>query len=112
MGKQRTAGLIIQKSFKSPIKSQNQQNWPVAPLQQEKEPGTYQKGSAKLFFLWYNIIEKELNQRKDRTTKMRICQVRMNMNFDVYIEENSQVRLLNDVIDEIYFTKDYTAQSE
>jgi Transposase and inactivated derivatives len=36
----------------------------------------------------------------------------MNMNFDVYIEENSQVRLLNDVIDEIYFTKDYTVQSE
>ena len=28
------------------------------------------------------------------------------MNFDVYIEENSQVRLLNDVIDEIYFTKE------
>jgi len=38
--------------------------------------------------------------------------VRMNMNFDVYIEENSQVRLLNDVIDEIYFTKDYTVQSK
>ena len=36
----------------------------------------------------------------------------MNMNFDVYIEGNSQVRLLNDVIDEIYFTKDYTVQSE
>ena len=36
----------------------------------------------------------------------------MNMNFDVYIEENSQVRLLNDVIDEIYFTKDYTVQSK
>ena len=34
------------------------------------------------------------------------------MNFDVYIEENSQVRLLNDVIDEIYFTKDYTVRSE
>lgn len=36
----------------------------------------------------------------------------MNMNFDVYIEENSQVRLLNEVIDEIYFTKDYTVQSK
>ena len=36
----------------------------------------------------------------------------MNMNLDVYIEENSKVRLLSDVIDEIYFTKDYTVQSE
>lgn len=36
----------------------------------------------------------------------------MNMNFDVYIEENSQVRLLNDVINEIYFTADYTVRSE
>ena len=34
------------------------------------------------------------------------------MNLDVYIEENSKVRLLSDVIDEIYFTKDYTVQSE
>ena len=38
--------------------------------------------------------------------------MRMNMNLDVYIEENSKVRLLSDVIDEIYFTKDYTVQSE
>ena len=36
----------------------------------------------------------------------------MNMNFDIYIEENSQVRLLNDVINEIYYTADYTVQSE
>ena len=34
------------------------------------------------------------------------------MNYDVYIEENTQVRLLNDVINEIYFTKDYTVQSK
>ena len=32
---------------------------------------------------------------------MRNCQVRMNMNFDIYIEENSQARLLNDVINDI-----------
>lgn len=43
---------------------------------------------------------------------MRNRQVRMNMNFDVYIEESSQVRLLNDVINEIYFTADYTVRSE
>ena len=33
------------------------------------------------------------------------------MNVDFYIKENTQVRLLNDVINEIYFTKDYTVQS-
>ena len=49
----------------------------------EKEPGTDLKGSAKLFFLWYNIIAKPLNQRKDCTTKMRNCQVRLNMNYEI-----------------------------
>ena len=43
---------------------------------------------------------------------MRNCQVRMNMNFDVYIEENAPVRLLSEVIDKIYFTEEYTVQSE
>lgn len=36
----------------------------------------------------------------------------MNMNFDVYIEENAPVRLLIEVIDKIYFTEEYTVQSE
>jgi len=34
------------------------------------------------------------------------------MNFDVYIEENTQVKMLNDVINEIYFTEEYTINSE
>lgn len=34
------------------------------------------------------------------------------MNFDVYIEENTQVKKLNDVITEIYFTEEYTVKSE
>ena len=36
----------------------------------------------------------------------------MNMNLDVYIEENSQVMVLNDVINDIYYTADYTVESE
>lgn len=43
---------------------------------------------------------------------MRNCQVRMNMNLDVYIEENTQVKMLNDVINEIYFTEEYTVNSD
>lgn len=43
---------------------------------------------------------------------MRNCQVRMNMNYDVYIEENEQVRLLSDIINEIYFKEEYTITSE
>ena len=43
---------------------------------------------------------------------MRNCQVRFNMYLDVYIEENSQVKMLNDVINEIYYTADYTVQSK
>ena len=34
------------------------------------------------------------------------------MNFDYYIEEDAPVRLLNDVIDRIYFAEDYTVTSE
>ncbi len=30
------------------------------------------------------------------------------MNSDIYIEENSQVKMLNDVINEIYYTADHT----
>lgn len=43
---------------------------------------------------------------------MRNCQVRINMNYDVYIEGNEPVRLLSDIINEIYFTEDYTVTSE
>lgn len=43
---------------------------------------------------------------------MRNCQVLMDMNFDIYIEENSQVKMQNDVINEIYYTADYTVQSK
>lgn len=34
------------------------------------------------------------------------------MNFDVYIEENAAVRLLNEVINVVYFTEDYTVSSK
>ena len=43
---------------------------------------------------------------------MRNCQVRINMNYDVYIEGNEPVRLLSDIINEIYFTEEYTVTSE
>ena len=33
---------------------------------------------------------------------MRNCQVRLNMNYEIYIEESSPVRVLSNVIDEIY----------
>ena len=36
----------------------------------------------------------------------------MNMNSDIYIEENSQVKMLKDVINEIYYTADHTVQSK
>ena len=39
---------------------------------------------------------------------MRNCQVRINMNYDVYIEGNEPVRLLSDMTNEIYFTEEYT----
>ncbi|WP_295108359.1 hypothetical protein [Ruminococcus sp.] len=32
---------------------------------------------------------------------MRNCQVRLNMNYEIYIEESSLVRVLSNVIDEI-----------
>ena len=34
------------------------------------------------------------------------------MNYDVYIEGNEPVRLLSDIINEIYFTEEYTVTSE
>jgi hypothetical protein len=34
------------------------------------------------------------------------------MTFDYYIEENATVRLLNEVIDVVYFTEDYTVSSK
>ena len=43
---------------------------------------------------------------------MRNCQVRLNMNYDVYIEDHEQVRLLNDVVNEIYFSDKYCIQSK
>ena len=33
---------------------------------------------------------------------MRNCQVRLNMNYEIYIEESSPVRVLSNVIDVIY----------
>ena len=42
---------------------------------------------------------------------MRNCQVRLNMNYEVYIEESSLVRVLGTVIDEIYLKEDYTIVS-
>ena len=33
---------------------------------------------------------------------MRNCQVRLNMNYEIYIEEGSPVRVLSNVIDVIY----------
>ena len=43
---------------------------------------------------------------------MRNCQVRLNMNYEIYIEESSPVRVLSNVIDEIYSKEDYTMQSK
>ncbi|MCM1522854.1 MAG: transposase [Ruminococcus sp.] len=43
---------------------------------------------------------------------MRNCQVRINMNYDVYIEENESVKMLSDIINEIYCKKEYTVTSE
>jgi hypothetical protein len=43
---------------------------------------------------------------------MRNCQVRLNMNYEIYIEESSLVRVLSNVIDDIYSKEDYTIQSE
>lgn len=34
------------------------------------------------------------------------------MNYDVYIEDHEQVRLLNEVINEIYFSDKYCIQSK
>ena len=76
--------------------------------QQRKRRLTHQKGSARRLILWYNIIAKPLNQRKDCTTKMRNCQVSLNMNYEIYIEESSPVRVLSNVIDEIYQKEEYT----
>ncbi|SFW41296.1 hypothetical protein SAMN02910447_02424, partial [Ruminococcus sp. YE71] len=41
---------------------------------------------------------------------MRNCQVRLNINYEIYIEESSPVRVLGNVIDEIYSKEDYTIQ--
>ena len=43
---------------------------------------------------------------------MRNCQVRLNMNYEIYIEESSPVRVLSDVIDEIYQKEEYTIVAE
>ena len=80
--------------------------------QQRKRRLTHQKGSGRRLILWYNIIAKPLNQRKDCTTKMRNCQVRLNMNYEIYIEESSPVRVLSNVIDEIYHKEEYTIVSK
>ena len=37
---------------------------------------------------------------------MRNCQVCLNMNYEIYIEESSPVRVLSNVIDEIYQKED------
>ena len=39
---------------------------------------------------------------------MSICQLRLNMNYEVYIEENDPVILLSDTINEMYQTTDFT----
>ena len=43
---------------------------------------------------------------------MRNCQVRLNMNYEIYIEESSPVRVLSNVIDEIYQKEEYTIVSK
>ncbi|SFD36154.1 hypothetical protein SAMN02910406_03747, partial [Ruminococcus albus] len=43
---------------------------------------------------------------------MRNCQVRLNMNYEIYIEESSTVRVLSNVIDEIYQKEEYTIVSK
>ncbi len=43
---------------------------------------------------------------------MRNCQVRLNMNYEIYIEESSPVRVLSNVIDEIYQKEEYTIASK
>ncbi|MBP1535233.1 MAG: hypothetical protein IK999_14085 [Ruminococcus sp.] len=43
---------------------------------------------------------------------MRNCQVRLNMNYEIYSEESSPVRVLSNVIDEIYQKEEYTIVSK